>query len=174
MKQNNSYEIQFSGLRQGLHDFQWKIDKLLFEAFNNNHFDDVKLNCSLNLEKKERLMNLYFTIEGQIKTICDRCGEQLVLPLSLENKLIVRFAEENDFTDDEVVFLANNEHRLELGQFIYEFVMTGLPLRLVHDDGECDPSVDEFLEEEIKEETETNETMTDPRWEELKKIKNND
>lgn len=119
-------------------------------------------------------MNLYFTIEGQIKTICDRCGEQLVLPLSLENKLIVRFAEENDFTDDEVVFLANNEHRLELGQFIYEFVMTGLPLRLVHDDGECDPSVDEFLEEEIKEETETNETMTDPRWEALKKIKNND
>ncbi len=92
-------------------------------------------------------MKLDFEIDGFVKTLCDRCGESLQIMVSTENNLVVRFAEESDFTDDEVVFLSETASVIDLGQFIYEYVMVGLPTRRVHEEGKCDPAVLQYLEE---------------------------
>jgi uncharacterized metal-binding protein YceD (DUF177 family) len=177
LKENDSYAIGVSGLKLGKHAFDWTVDTSLLNAYGVEHLRDVALTCHLQLEKKERLMQLEFDIAGEVVTDCDRCGLPVHVPLDLQNHLVVRFAEENDFNDDEVVFLAESEAQLEVGQFIYEFIMTGLPTRFVHPEGECDPEVESFLTEAPSNEGEKedrNEENIDPRWEALKKLRTKD
>lgn len=177
LKENDSYAIGVSGLKLGKHTFDWEVNTALLNAYGVDHLRDVAIECTLDLEKKERLMRLDFELKGDVVTDCDRCGLPMTLTLDLENRLVVRFAEESDFSDDEVVFLAELESKLDVGQFIYEFIMTGLPTRLVHPEGECDPEVESFLAEAPSEEgqgDEEKEEKIDPRWEALKKLRTKD
>lgn len=158
-------------LALGKHEFNYKVDSSLFEAQGMSDFDNVDCSVLVYLEKQERLMKLDFEIDGFVSTLCDRCGEDLQIDLSTENNLVIRFAEESDFTDDEVVFLNESESSVDLGQFIYEYIMVGLPTRRVHEEGKCDPEVLRYLEEASEEEEEEDNEL-DPRWEALKKFKN--
>lgn len=159
-------------LALGKHEFTHKVDSSLFEAQGVSDFDNVDCTVIVHLEKQERLLNLDFEIDGHVKTLCDRCGEDLQIELSTESNLVVRFAEESDFTDDEVIFLNENESSLDLGQFMYEYIMVGMPTRRVHDEGKCDPEVLRYLEEAPEEEIKEEDNELDPRWEALKKFKN--
>jgi uncharacterized metal-binding protein YceD (DUF177 family) len=171
-----SYAIRVSGLKLRKHSFEWKVDGALFEEYGVDAFSNVALQCDLELEKKERLMQLDFFIKGSLTAPCDRCGEPVAMDVELENDIVVRFAEETDLTDDHIVFLSEAEHIFNISQFIYEFVMTGLPARFVHDEGACDPYVESFLEESDTNEelNEGDENNIDPRWEALKNLKTKD
>jgi len=124
--------------------------------------------CAFDVNKRERIMELDFQIDGQIETSCDRCAEDLTLDFSTSNHLIIKFAEESDFTDDEVVFLSDKEYKIDLSQFIYEFVLMGIPAKRIHPEGECNSEVEEYLTEV----EEIEEQEIDPRWEALHKLKN--
>lgn len=111
-------------------------------------------------------MTLNFNISGRVKTLCDRCAEDLWLPVDADNELIARFANETDLSGDEVIFLDNSEYKLAIGQYIYEFTMLSLPAKRAHASGECPVDVDKYLN------TDSEETKTeDPRWEALKNLK---
>jgi uncharacterized metal-binding protein YceD (DUF177 family) len=176
LKQNDSYLIGVAGLKLGKHVFDWTVNESLLKANGVDYLRGVDVQCVLELEKKTRLMQLEFQINGSMVTDCDRCGDEMGLTISMSNKLVVRFAEESDFNDDEVIFLAESEHQLEVGQFIYEFIMTGLPARFVHKKGLCNPDVEAFLAESTQEEEQKEEIKEniDPRWEVLKKLKTKD
>lgn len=164
-------------MKLGKHVFDWTVNEGLLNHYGVDYLTGVEADCALDLEKKARLMELDFQINGKAVTDCDRCGEEMTIKLALRNKLVVRFADENDFNDDEVIFLATTEHQLEVGQFIYEFIMTGLPARFVHEKGGCNPEVEAFLAEATQEEEQKDEETkdnTDPRWEVLKKLKTKD
>jgi uncharacterized metal-binding protein YceD (DUF177 family) len=169
LKPQQSYELQFIGLKEGKHEMDWSIGYDLFEDRQAEEIIDTHLLTHLSIEKKERLMNLYFEIDGTVKVNCDRCGESFDFQLSTENELVVRFANETDFSDDDVIFLDDSKYKVDLSQHLYEFVMTALPRRRIHDDGECNEEVLNLLDGE---EEETNENEIDPRWEALKKLKN--
>lgn len=174
MKQDNSYELPYSGLKLGVHDFNWLINQAFLEDHGAEGFEQAQLNVALAMEKKERLLDLWFTIEGSLTTACDRCGEEVEIEMNQENHLVVRLAEHTDLTDDEVVFIDESEHSFDVRQFIYEFIMVGLPARSVHPEGACDPAVEQYLEEiDLEEDKKEEENKAiDPRWEALKKLKN--
>lgn len=171
MKPKYSYDLNFVNLAIGKHEFNYQVDTSLFETQGSTDFKEVNCSVRVYLNKQERLMSFDFEIDGNIKTICDRCGEELQIDLSVENNLVVRFAEEADFTDDEVIFIKENDTSIDLGQFIYEYIMVGVPTRVVHEEGKCDPAVLRYLEE-VSEEEEKKDNELDPRWEALKKFKN--
>ena len=172
MKHDNSYELRFSGLKVGVHTFDWRIDAGFLHERGVDWISKADLSVTLEVEKKERLMDLMFHIEGDLISACDRCGEDTTISLDLDDLLVVKFAHETDLTDDEVVFIDDQEHHIEVSQFIYEFIMVGLPGRIVHPEGECDPEVEKYLEEAEEEGTEDEKNNDiDPRWEALKKLK---
>ncbi len=172
MKQDNSYELRFSNLKVGVHTYDWKIDRTFLEERGVEDFSSVDLQVDLELQRKERLMDLHFSIVGKVKTACDRCGEDVDVPFDSENHLVIRLAHETDLTDDEVVFVDENEQTIDLGQFIYEFIVVGLPSRFIHPEGQCDPKVEQYLEEASDEGEESKEEKEiDPRWEALKNLK---
>jgi uncharacterized metal-binding protein YceD (DUF177 family) len=94
--------------------------------------------------------------------------------IDCENRLLVKFGETEDQTDPDILYLPFGENELDLQQHLYEFIMLDLPIKRVHpndDEGNstCDPVMLQKLDELIIDE----ESDTDPRWDELKKLMNN-
>lgn len=169
MNSEQKYEIQFSGLAAGVHDFEWSLDSAFFEERSSEEILEAQLTSKVNLDKNNRMMTLLFNIEGKVKVICDRCGDDLWLPLTCNEELIARFAPDTDLTGDEVIYLGNSEYKLDVSQYLFEFVMLNIPAKKVHLEGECNPEVESYFqsEEPIEEEKE----KQDPRWKALEKLK---
>ena len=73
-----------------------------------------------------------------------------------------------------LLLLPADEHELDLKQYIYEYIHLALPIKRVHPDDKngkstCDPEMLKKLKEHIV----NNENENDPRWDELKKLMNN-
>jgi uncharacterized metal-binding protein YceD (DUF177 family) len=67
--------------------------------------------------------------------------------------LVVKFSDETDYYDGEVMWISPAEDYLDLTQYIYESIVLSLPYSRVHADGECNPdmlaSFTEITEEEL-------------------------
>lgn len=165
MNPSSKYDIQFSGLGNGLHEFDWFLDDQFFEDYGNRDILGAELNVIVSLDKQSRTMKLIFHVGGILKTLCDHCGEQLNLEIDTEQELIVRFAEKTDLSGDEVVFLSQSEHSIDLAQYFFEFAVLAIPARKRHDEGECNPIVDKYLIHD------SDQIQKNPRWEALEKIR---
>ncbi len=85
---------------------------------------------------------------GSVTVACDRCLEALVLPVETFFRLSVKFGpgeERTETEDGEIVMLPYGEADLDLSQFIYDYVMTSLPMQRVHPDGECNELTLKYL-----------------------------
>lgn len=172
LQHSNTYEIQFSGLAHGNHSFEWDIEPEFFNKYGNEEILESKLTATIDLEKKERFMKLFFHIEGQVKTLCDRCGDEVWIDVETDDELLARFGSETDMNNDEVIFLDSSEYKLEVGQFFYEFGYLAIPQKRTHEEGECATEYEDFFEESTDDnQAIDNNDHIDPRWEALKKLK---
>lgn len=164
------FKIPFKGLSIGVHNYQWTIDKKFFEAIENPEFEDSNLAIAMNLDKQERIMVLTFSIQGKVDVICDRCLEDLEIPVDVQEEIFVKFGTEREEEDDNVIILPESEYQIDVSQMINEFITLAMPLKKAHKEDEngvvgCNKDVIKKLEEHSRKKT------TDPRWDKLKDIK---
>ena len=69
MKSLSPYLIKFSGLKEGIHLFNYEIGNKFFKNFDYYDFLDAKLFAKLELEKQSTLLNLKFSFNGEIEQI---------------------------------------------------------------------------------------------------------
>ena len=79
-----------------------------------------------------------------------------------------------DEDDPDIITIHAEEPVLDLKQYFYEYILLALPIQRIHpDDSEgnstCDPHMLEKLQEHIVNDIDEK----DPRWDELKKLANN-
>jgi uncharacterized protein len=122
------------------------------------------------MEKKDHLLSFLFLFSGTIRVVCDRCLEIFDMPLSFQCPLYVRFGEDNEEADADVIYLATKEHKLNLLEFFNENIYLNLPLKRVHPvDGNgiplCNREMLDALEKHLVKEDKEG---TDPRWDSLK------
>ena len=70
MKHLKEFIIQFSGLKQGTHDFEYVIDNKFFENFEYDEFNDASLKVQVELNKKTTLLELSFDASGTVNVNC--------------------------------------------------------------------------------------------------------
>jgi uncharacterized metal-binding protein YceD (DUF177 family) len=167
------YNIPLSGLKEGLHKFDFEIDKKFFDKFEGSGIEDGKLIADLSIEKRNTHADIRISINGTVRVCCDRCLEMFDYPLSSESRILVKFATKSEEIDPDILYLPPGENELDLQQHLYEFIMLALPIRKIHPNDSngnstCDPVMLKKLEDLRVEESET-----DPRWDELKKLMNN-
>jgi uncharacterized metal-binding protein YceD (DUF177 family) len=78
--------------------------------------------------------------------------------------------------DPDILSLPSDEYELDLKQHFYDYINLALPIKRVHPvdrngKSTCDPLMIKKLREHLVEE-EAEEKQNDPRWDELKKLKN--
>ena len=169
MKDLKEFNIPFVGLKEGKHLFQYKIDNTFFELYDYNEFEKSSINVTLEFVKKSTLFELEFTASGSVNVPCDVTNEYFDLEITATLPLVVKFGQEYNDDDEEILILPHEVYQFSVAQFIYEMIVLGIPNKRVHPkvlDGTMETEALEQLE--IKEEK-TVET-TDPRWDKLKNL----
>ncbi len=102
----------------------------------------------VQVEKTGRDTLVDGTIEGTVTVVCDRCLEDLELPV--QTRFLLRVTQGGapaaDETDGrETVRLPEEEDELDLSQVVYDYVNIALPLRRLHPEGGSNPQVLKYL-----------------------------
>ncbi len=167
--------INFVGLQEGKHDFQFEITDEFFESIEYSEIPKGQVAVDLILEKKPGMMILNFTFKGFIQVTCDRCADNFNFPIDQQDKLVVKVGgkgEEGQSTE-EVLFLAAGEYQLDLTHFIYETLQLTLPLKIVHPvDASGKSTCNQEIIKKLEQLSNSSNDKTDPRWDILKSFSN--
>ena len=171
MKSLSPYLIKFSGLKEGIHLFNYEIGNKFFKNFDYYDFLDAKLFARLDLEKQPTLLNLKFSFNGEIEVQCDVSMESFDLKLETEHAVVVKFKDDIISTDDKVIFMPAGSHSIDVSHLIYESIILAVPQKKVHPGIENGSLKSEIVEklEELRPKKNFNE-KTDPRWDKLKDL----
>ena len=162
MKDLKEFNIPFVGLKEGKHLFEYKIDNTFFELYNYSDFEKSSIDVTLEFVKKSTLFELQFTAAGIVHVPCDVTNEYFDLEITAMLPLVVKFGQEYNDENEEILILPHEVYQFSVAQFIYEMIVLGIPNKRVH------PKVlDGTMETEVLEQLETKEDKavetTDPR-----------
>lgn len=166
------YLIRFGSLKQGTHQFNFEIGDKFFSCFEFSEVKKGNLKATVALEKQSTMLVFHINISGTVNVPCDRCNEPFDLPLSAEERLIVKFDNEAYDSTDEIVVLPHHEYEYNLASQLYEFIILNVPYQRQHPDGECDEEVASLIEEGEFNDPDLDEEELDPRWQALQELKN--
>jgi uncharacterized metal-binding protein YceD (DUF177 family) len=169
MKDLKEFNIPFVGLKEGKHLFEYKIDNTFFELYNYSEFEKSSIEVTLEFVKKSTLFELVFAASGTVHVPCDVTNEYFDLEVTATLPLVVKFGQEYNDENEEILILPHEVYQFSVAQFIYEMIVLGVPNKRVHPkvlDGTMDTETLEQLE--IKQEKTVE--VTDPRWDKLKNL----
>jgi len=172
MKPLDDFVLSFFGLKEDLHKFEYKIDKQFFELFNYDEFLDASFRIDLDFVKKSTLLELHFQSDGVVTVPCDITNEPFELRLKGELDLVVKFGDEYNDDNEEVLILPHGEHQLNVAQYIYEMIVLSVPSKKTHP-GIADGSLKSDILDKLEELSPNKNKKTDkidPRWDDLKKL----
>ena len=171
MKSLSPFLIKFSGLKEGIHLFNYELGNKFFKNFDYYDFLDAKLFAELELEKQSTLLNLKFSFNGEIQVQCDVSMESFDLKLETEHSVVVKFKDDIISKDDKVIFMPAGSHSIDVSHLIYESIILAVPQKKVHPGIENGSLKSEIVEklEALKPKKNFKE-KTDPRWDKLKDL----
>ncbi len=170
-----SYVIPFSGLKAGIYQYSFDIDGKFFDHFEYSEIKQAKVRVNVEMERKQRMLLFRFDISGSVRVPCDRCLEEFDLEIGGQDQLIVKFGEVFEEESEDIIIIREEDHEIDLSQYIYEYINLLIPFKKVHGEDDkgnslCNPDILKYI---ASQEEEKGESRTDPRWEALRKLKNN-
>ena len=141
---NERFIIPLNGLTAGENVFSWQAGKEFFDIFENTEILDARLDADVRVEKSGRYIGVDCDVRGEVKVECDRCLDELDMPIDVEIRLSVKYGSEESSEElqpgeREVVFVPETDAELDISQIIYDYVCLSLPMQRTHEPGECNP-----------------------------------
>lgn len=165
------YDIELSKLNLGRYDFSFQIDDEFFTLFDFSLIDKGSLKTDVSLDKKSTFISMLFRIYGTVRLICDRSLDEYDYELKSEDEIILNFGDEPMGFSDEIEVIPSNTQQINVANYIYELISVVIPMKKMHPRYADEPIEDQIIFSSIDESEE--EESSDPRWSELKKLKNN-
>tara|TARA_R110002073_G_scaffold81742_4_gene195833 strand:+ start:11452 stop:11991 length:540 start_codon:yes stop_codon:yes gene_type:complete len=175
MKKLKEFIIQFIGLKQGEHNFDYKIDNKFFNHFEYDEFNDANLDIKVVLNKKTTLLELHFLVSGTVNINCDLTNEPFNQVIENDFNLVVKFGNEYNDENEEILIIPHSEYEIDISQYIYELIVLSVPFKRIHP-GVIDGSLNSEILKKLEElspkglEEKTKNEDIDPRWNTLKKL----
>ena len=166
-------KLSHSGLKEGEYSFSFKIENDFFEQFDTSEFKKGNVQAGIVLYRRSRIIELEIMLKGKVEAECDLCLDLFEIPISYKAKMYVKFGQNKDEENEELIVVGENENEIDLTQYVYESICLSVPYRKVHNEnsdgtGGCNQAMIEKLQQlSVK-----NEKQADPRWDQLKNIKN--
>ena len=178
----------------GTQDFEYVLDNEFFKNIEGEDVQKGKVKVKLTVKRTAASFELDFDLEGVIQIPCDRCLDDMDHEVKTKETLYVKFGSEYSEESDNVVVIPESDGELNIAWFLYEFIALTIPLKHVHQAGKCNKSMSAKLrkhaarsmddsdesedaasydDEDVVDEVPGEGEETDPRWDELKKIIDN-
>lgn len=173
MKTLDAYTVRLSGLKQGVHSFEFKVDDTFFSCFPDSEIKHGDLQIIAELEKQSLLMRLVIRCKGRVEVNCDYCAQPFFLDIEGEQALVLKPTDDalaTDEEDEDIIPIEPHVHELNIAEQIFEMIALSVPLQRRHPEGECDEEMVKSIEKYVQGDEQD---KTDPRWDALKNIKLN-
>ncbi len=184
------YNIKLKDLKKSLEVFEYELNDDFFKKIDSpeNEVEKGKVKAKVTVVSKDRIFDLQFEIDGTVLVPCNRCLDDMEIPVKYKESLKVKFGERFS-EENETVIVPESEGSINIAWFLYEFIVVSIPIKHVHAQGECNKTMvsklkrhiahrkdgddsdsdiefedDDFTEEDIP---------VDPRWEGLQNFTEN-
>ena len=161
------FSIPFVGMKIGLHQLKFEVDNAFFGEYENSLIKEGNLTVVLDLDKRSHMTILDFALEGVVVTECDRCMEDINLPVAGEYRLHAKYSEESMDSTDEVIYIHPKLSRLNVAQYIYEYIHLSIPMIKTCDldpKASCNEEILSLFEQESDDD---DEVKSNPMWDAL-------
>ena len=166
-------------------EYEYQLDNQFFADLDAPEVQKGLVNVSLKVRKTSGIYELCFHSEGKVIVTCDRCLDEMEQLIETDDKLKVKLGA--DFSEiDDIVIVPEEDGYINVAWFIYEFIALSIPMKHVHAPGKCNKEMVNKLSKHLRtvkdeedddfedmEEAEEEPREIDPRWNELKKILDN-
>ena len=186
----DKYKIDLKGMREDHKQYEFLLDNTYFTHIDGPDVQKGKVTVVLDVKRNSHSFDFTFNTNGIVWVPCDRCLDEMEIPVEATDKLVVKFGREYAEEGDNLIIIPEEEGEINIAWFIYEFIALTLPMKHVHAPGKCnktmtsklnkhlrttadESSEDNFEQAEIESEVEEVEQPIDPRWNDLKKILDN-
>lgn len=186
------FKVELKNLSPGVHEYEYFLENKFFVDIDGDEVQKGKVKVNLTVKRTSMVFDMNFQLEGIVYVPCDRCLDDMELPVSTQNKLVVKFGKEYAEESEEIVIIPEEEGEINLAWFIYEFIALAIPMKHIHAPGKCNKAMssklkkhtarraddeDEFDEEaadDIVVDDDAADMPSDPRWDALKGLVEND
>ena len=193
------FRLPLKTIPEGVQNFEYHLGKQFFVNMESEDIHDADLKVELKVTHKNDIYNLAFHITGTVTLICDRCLDDLVHPIDTTYDIAVKFGDDYSETDD-MLIIPDSDNYLNVSYIIYDTASLAIPVKHVHPLGKCNRAMsallrkhraskqgdeDAELTDRLMDEMDSMEPdsdagaqndsqATDPRWDALKGLKNDD
>ena len=172
VKNNKQFILEFNDLPLGITNYEFVVEDWFFENYEYWEIKKGKIKVDLSLNKEERMYILHFKLDGYVTLICDRCADFYNQTIKGEDELIIKVGNKDYGDVENIVALQEHNQSYDISQNIYENIILLIPMQHIHpSDSECNKEVIKLLNKFSPKPQ--NPKETDPRWEDLKKLKFN-
>lgn len=174
MDRFRNYDIAFSGLKPGKHDFKFEISQAFFDLFETEQeFFNPKIDVNVLLDKHTTFLEFFINVSGTVQLICDISNDEFPQHIENDLKVLVKFGEEYDDSNEDIITIPQKDSEFNIANLVYEAVVLSIPMKKlspeVRDNDAYQKLLDQYSPKPIVEEEES----IDPRWAALKKLKDN-
>lgn len=169
------FSIPIKGLKNGFSEYFFDLDKSFFGAFEDALINDASVKVHFTIEKRPEFFELLFNVSGTVKADCDRCLTEIDLPVSNEERLLLKYSEQEEEEGVEVIYILPETSHFNIAKYIHEFVSLALPMVKIYDCQDEDPKP---CDQEMLNRLNQNEhldsgedQLNNPAWDALKNIK---
>ena len=169
----DAYTIDLTQIEERESQFDFVLDDAFFSALDQSEIKGGDVSVKLSVKKVSSTYEFYFDINGAVNVSCDRCLADIHYPIEAKKELFVKIGDKSEEIDDNLIIVSEEDKTLKINWLMYEFIFLSLAIKKVHNEGECDPSMISLLAKHDAGQKEDEEKGSDPRWNELKKILDN-
>lgn len=180
------YKLPLKSMPVGTHSFEYQLGKPFFSNMENNDVRDADIKVALTVVHKNDFYDLSFAITGEIIVACDRCLDDLPLPVDTTYHIAVKYGEEYSDDSDDFLEIPYSDNDINVAYMIHDTVALAIPIKHVHPQGKCNRAMSAILkkhrsytsdsddaassldEEFFDDDIDIDDTPTDSRWDKLK------
>ena len=165
------FKINLKALKQDETPLQWELDDSYFQRLEGAQLQSGSLHVSGSIRKAVGFFELHLHSVGTVEVPCDRCLEPMSQPIEADLSTTVKLGAEDSY-DDDVITIDETQSVLDTAWLIYESIALAVPIRHVHQPGDCNVAMSEKLEQlsAARSSDADAQDNIDPRWEALKKL----
>lgn len=183
-----AFKLPLKSLVKGTHSFDYHLDKQFFANMENADVRDADINVHLTVDYNGEVYALHFAITGEVVVLCDRCLDDLHLPIDATYDIAVQYGDDYNDESDTLLQIPDSDNYLNVAYMIYDTVVLEIPIKHVHPMGKCNRQMSAILRkhragggedaeeaaEILEEADDADSRASDPRWDALRNLGSSD
>ena len=177
----DALKLKLKTLPFGAHAVECHLDESFFNLDEQTEVRRADVDVTLQVTRKsENTYHLEVACDGTVTIPCDRCLDDLDLPVEVDYSLNVeQMGTELDDSNDELLIVPSDWRELDAAPIVRDTVLLAIPMTHCHEnEDDCNADMLDLLDSHLAEavpddvdDDQSETTSTDPRWEALKKLK---